>query len=209
MIIQRKAHMPASISRALWRRPIFWESAVWLVLCAGWVWVISLGDENGFGYFHQPDNGLLAPLIAGTVINAVLFILNTFYAIPRFLAMGQWRQYAVIIIVLFSANVFLQTSVQKLIILFSEPGLSALSWAALAIENTYIPFLRSINSLVTGRPICKKHARSMRKPARLNRRYRKRVRKCESFPPPAHQEIFFKSILGRKSYKYQSAQFSI
>ncbi|MBL4620069.1 MAG: LytTR family transcriptional regulator [Marinicaulis sp.] len=115
------------------------ESSIWFVICALWIWGISLGSENGFGFFHQPYNSLVAPLIVGGVINAALFIANAFYAIPKFLAAGRWREYLGIIVAFFAGSVLLQTLTQKLIIMISEPSLTTLGWMTLAIDNTYMP----------------------------------------------------------------------
>ncbi len=120
-------------------RGVYWEAAIWLMLFAGFVWAMSIGGENGFGWFHQPENSLAAPLVLGGIINGALFWGNAFYAIPQFLERGQWRQFLAVLFSLTAASVVLQAVTQKLIIIFIEPELSGLGWLALITENLYLP----------------------------------------------------------------------
>ena len=130
---------PSGAISATRPRPAYLEWTIWLVLCAAYIWLISLGDENGQGYFHQPQQSLVAPLVVGGIINAALFWGNAFYAIPQFLERGRWQIFAAVLLALTAASIALQTVTQKLIITFIEPELSTLTWSALVLENLYLP----------------------------------------------------------------------
>lgn len=138
MTIPEAANQIPNISGLL-RRSIFWEAAIGFALVTLYIWVISLGDENGFGFFHQPQNSMVVPLAVGALINAGLFCVHAFYAIPTFLASGQWHRYIAVIFGFGVASIVFQVVTQKLIIIFLEPELSGLSWAALTLENTFMP----------------------------------------------------------------------
>lgn len=120
-------------------RPAFLEWAIWLAISAAYIWLVSMGSENGQGYFHQPQQSLVAPLVVGGMINAALFWGNAFYAIPKFLERSRWQIFAAVLIALSIASVGLQTVTQKLIITLFEPELGAITWSALVLENLYLP----------------------------------------------------------------------
>ncbi|WDI32932.1 LytTR family DNA-binding domain-containing protein [Hyphococcus flavus] len=124
------------------------EPVIWITLCSGWIWLMARGDSNGFGYFSQPQNSLVAPLIIGGLINAVLFVTNAYYVVPKFLACGRWRTYLFAISALLVASVLLQTATQRLIIVLAEPDLRSLTWPALIMENLYLaPFVLLTSTL--------------------------------------------------------------
>ena len=124
------------------------EGVVWSALCAAWIWGMSLGDRNGFGYFQQPANDIVWPLIIGGFVNAATFIGNAFVAIPRWLATGRWATYAAAVAGLMATNVAIQSLSQKLLIAIAEPALQSISLAALALENSYMaPFVVIFSAL--------------------------------------------------------------
>jgi len=124
---------------AWFARPVLWEGLAWLTLSVAWIWLLAAGDQNGIGYFQQPRNDLVLPLVAGGIVNAATFWANTFVAIPRLLIGGAWLKYLSALVALFAANVVLQTVVQLAIIHTVEPSLQSLSIGELAIENCYLP----------------------------------------------------------------------
>ena len=121
------------------RQAAFWEALVWFVLCASWIWFVSLGEENGFGYFHQPQNDITIPLIVGGIINAATFWAHAFYAMPRLLKAGKWAPYSAAVAGLLAGNVALQTMTQSAIISLGEPTLRHVTTWELAVENSYLP----------------------------------------------------------------------
>lgn len=113
------------------------EIAINALLWIGWIVLINAGTENGIGYFHQPDQDLLVPLVNGAVFNAITFFSNAFWLMPRYLRPHRFSRYFGGIALLFMGVIVFKTLAERLIILVSMPGLLRVPLDLLALENVY------------------------------------------------------------------------
>lgn len=113
------------------------EIAINALLWMGWIGLLNSGTENGIGYFHQPDQDLLVPLVNGSVFNAITFFGNAFWLMPHYLLPHRFSRYFSGIALLFLGVIAFKTLAERLIILVSMPGLLHVPLGLLALENVY------------------------------------------------------------------------
>ena len=110
----------------------------------GWIVLINAGTENGIGYFHQPGHDLLAPLVNGAIFNAVTFVGNAFWLMPRYLRAHRFGRYFGGMALLFVGVIVFKTLAERLIIVVSMPDLLDVPLYLLALENLYSFFFAMI-----------------------------------------------------------------
>lgn len=98
--------------------------------------VFQVGEENGIGYYHQPDHNLLPALIHGSIFNLGVFYLNGFILVPRFLVLGKRVRYFVFLVGLLGSAVILKTLSETFLIALFYPSLASLTLLQLALENS-------------------------------------------------------------------------
>lgn len=120
------------------RTKITLEIAINAVIWVAWILIMNSGSSNGIGYFQQPRHDLLVPLIHGAVFNALTFVLNGFWLIPRYLRQRRFGAYFIGVAALFVGIMVFKTLGERLIILASMPDLRELSLVQLGRENLYV-----------------------------------------------------------------------
>jgi hypothetical protein len=114
------------------------EFLVHAALWVGWIVLIDYGTGNGIGYFQQPEQDLLAPLVNGALFNAATFVGHAFFLMPRYLRRRRWGAYLAGLAILFGGVIALKTLAEMGLIYVFYPSLRDLPFAALALENVYI-----------------------------------------------------------------------
>ncbi len=120
------------------------------VLWIGWIVMMNSGTENGIGYFHQPGHELLWPLINGALFNAVIFVANAFWLMPRYLQPRRFGAYMFRLVTLSAAVLLFKTLSEKVLILLAYPDLRSVSLHRLALENLWVLLAMIVLSLFYG-----------------------------------------------------------
>jgi hypothetical protein len=112
------------------------EPGIHLLIWGGVIVAFALGDENGIGWFHQPEQSLWWPMIIGAIWNAVTFLAAGRLAIHALLRRRwvAWLSAMAGLSVLVLAG---KTATQWLYILVAVPELRIVGVFDLAAENVY------------------------------------------------------------------------
>ncbi len=116
------------------RHPI--ELGAHAVLWGSFLVLMASGESNGVGYFHQPGQSLVFPLLHGALWNTVTFLAAGFVLLPRLLA-RRWQGVASGLATLAALVLTGKTLGEWLYVRLAVPDLRALSPLELGLENVY------------------------------------------------------------------------
>jgi LytTr DNA-binding domain len=112
------------------------EVAAHVLLWGAFIVLMASGDTNGVGYFQQPGDSLLFPLLHGAAWNAATFLVSGLVLLPL-LFERRWLR-AAGCLATFALLVLAGKSLGEwLYIRFAVPDLRSLTMPALALENAY------------------------------------------------------------------------
>jgi hypothetical protein len=122
------------LGKAACRHPI--ELGVHLVLWSAFLVLMASGDSNGVGYFQQPRQSLVLPLLHGALWNAIAFLGVGIVCLPQLLD-RRWRAAASSFAVLATVVLAGKTLGEWLYVRLAVPDLRGLSPYDLGLENVY------------------------------------------------------------------------
>lgn len=121
--------------------PLSWDWLSHLPVWLGWIVMMNVGTENGFGYYSQTAMNILGPLVFNTILNALYVYTNAFFLLPRFYAFRPVLRYVYVLLLFPGIFLLLKTLAEKVYIYFFIPSLNSLTIGELMMENLYtLPF---------------------------------------------------------------------